>query len=191
MTLTQSCHFYYLAPLRLSFIDFVLFHSSGRHILRTKTTNLHKNMLNILSNISRNVTRTSLVNHPAYAISAQRVFFSDEIKADESSTKTLGGFARAFEKFEKPENFSEPIPQDNATFLSLLRNSKFIDVSLRWCDCSIKFLIFTKCFLIQKMGDPVDKIVTGKIYHIVENDLYIDFGWKFHCVCTRPQKNSA
>lgn len=86
-------------------------------------------MLKICSNLSRNVIRTSVVNSPACALSMQRVFFSDDIKADESSTKTLSGFARAFEKFEKPENFSEPKPEDNATFLSLLRHSKFIDVS--------------------------------------------------------------
>jgi len=50
------------------------------------------------------------------------------------------------------------------TFASLIRNCKF-----------------------TAMGDPIGSVVVGRIYHTVDEDLYIDFGHKFGCVCRLPR----
>ncbi|XP_043284085.1 28S ribosomal protein S28, mitochondrial [Venturia canescens] len=111
--------------------------------------------------------------------SVVRFFTTDKIDTTETSGKSeefnenketvepkveLSGFAKAFAKFSEAE---PPKKEEVQTFANLLRHSNFVD-----------------------LGDPEGKIVPGRIFHVVGDDLYIDFGWKFHCVCTRPMKNA-
>merc|ERR1712241_245865 len=56
--------------------------------------------------------------------------------------------------------------ETDPTFASLLRNSTFV-----------------------QMGNPVGKVVVGRVFHVVDNDLYINFGFKFPCVCRKPSKS--
>lgn len=53
------------------------------------------------------------------------------------------------------------------SFATLLRNSKFISI-----------------------GDLRNAIVIGKVFHVTNEDLYVDVGMKFHAVIKRPQTDS-
>jgi hypothetical protein len=49
--------------------------------------------------------------------------------------------------------------------------------------------MFRKSAFVQ-LGDTREKAVAGRIFDVIEDDLYIDFGGKFYCVCPRPSYQS-
>jgi len=92
-----------------------------------------------------------------------------------SSTQDKTGLEKAMEMFDRVEKMttsehvqpSKTADDKPVSFASMLRRSKLITI-----------------------GKPAGRVVVGTIFETLNDDLYIDFGGKFHCVCKAPRTNT-
>ena len=105
--------------------------------------------------------------------------FSEKISASENATtnteasldsSVLGKVLNMFDMVEKRTSETiAPVTADlpikaKTSFAKLLRNSSLIQI-----------------------GDPNGRLVVGTVIETLDDNLFIDFGGKFHCVCKKPR----
>merc|ERR1711971_333744 len=114
-----------------------------------------------IDKFSKLVEKVTLQNEEARKIEEQ----AEEL-AKSSQSESLQSQSKA--ETVDHDYLLTPVDGENSdeTFSTMLRKSKLVS-----------------------LGEFNGRLLQGNIIEVMDDDLYIDFGGKFHCVCPRPKRN--
>lgn len=99
-----------------------------------------------------------------HCVGLTRPYMTTQKTSDLQDSSTI---EKVINVLDKVDTKGKQVPRRTGSFAILFRESKYLQI-----------------------GDPDGRIVNGKIVEVVQDDLYIDFGGKFYCVCKKPQAKS-
>jgi len=143
--------------------------SKFRTVFRLKCTNLRSICITEFSSTNESGDSVDLQSNLGLSDNSVPSDSNEHVSATFTSSgleKAIRMFDRV-EKISSSENMSKTHDEMPVSFASMLRRSKFIAV-----------------------GKPAGRVVVGTIFETLNDDLYIDFGGKFHCVCKAPRSNT-
>ena len=111
---------------------------------------------------------------PVHGDSAETITSTPPVQTSSAEAKT--GLEKAMRMFERVEEMSVS---------DSVQTSKTADDSK-----SVSFASMLRRSKLVAIGKPEGRVVVGTVIETMNDDLYIDFGGKFHCVCKAPRSNT-
>ena len=103
-----------------------------------------------------------------------------------ATEKALNKFGYLVEKFKKQKQTEE---DEMMRIQRLADSGNDTDIFVEDDKPQESFATMLRKSKLVSLGEYDGRVLVAKIIEVMDDDLYIDFGGKFHCVCPRPRKD--